>query len=168
MEAYTDIGKIYSYESSTFLMKEKSRLKEYLILNKNLLVAFVAAEITAAITAQLFSRSISYLNTSVTMGAEYSVYFGTFGLLHSINNRKKYNIDETGKTDWPRLRKDLIKLLTSLGIGEIVYTVLRWLSLDYLLIQSYQPYLASIVSACICFAVYLAVVNLSVKAAKLY
>jgi hypothetical protein len=149
-------------------VKEKSRFKEYFALNKNLFLAFVAAQITAAITAQLFSKSISYLNTSVTMGAEYSIYFGTFGLLYSIDNRRKYKFDETGKTNWLRLRKDLIKLLTSLGIGEIVYTLLRWLSLDYLLIQSYQPYLASVVSACICFVVYLAVVNVSVKMTKLY
>ena len=150
-------------------MKEKkSRSKEYFVLNKNLFIAFVAAFITSAITAQLLSKSVSYLNTSVTMGAEYSAYFGIFGMLHSIDNRKKYRIDETEKIDWLRLRKDLIKLLTSLGIGEIVYTVLRWPSLYYLLIQSYQPYLASMVSESICFVIYLAVVNLSVKATKLY
>lgn len=110
----------------------------------------------------------SYLNTSLTMVSEYSVYFGTFGLLYSVDNRKKYKIDGTDETDWPKLRKDVIKLLTSLGIAEIVYTVLRWLSLEYLLILNYQPYLASIVSAFACFAVYLVVVNLSVKVTKLY
>ncbi|MGI0026314.1 MAG: hypothetical protein ACREAD_00540 [Nitrosopumilaceae archaeon] len=147
--------------------EKRNRYKEYLKLNKNLFFAFIAAEIIAAMTSQILSKSISYLNTSVTMGAEYSVYFSTFGLLYSIDNRKKYRI-ETGETDWHRLRKDLIKILISLGIGEIVYTVLRWLSLDYLLIQSYQPYLASIVSASISFAIYLAVVNLSAKATRLY
>ncbi len=147
--------------------EKRNRYKEYLKLNKNLFFAFIAAEIIAAMTSQILSKSISYLNTSITMGAEYSVYFSTFGLLYSIDNRKKYRI-ETGETDWHRLRKDLIKILISLGIGEIVYTVLRWLSLDYLLIQSYQPYLASIVSASISFAIYLAVVNLSAKATRLY
>lgn len=151
------------------MVKErKSRYKEYFVLNKNLFLAFVAAQITAALTAQLFSYLTSYLNTSITMVSEYSVYFGSFGLLYSVDNRKKYKIDETDKTDWPKLRKDLTKLLTSLGIGEIVYTVLRWLSLDYLLIQNYQPYFASIVSAFACFAVYLVVVNLSAKMTKLY
>ncbi len=150
------------------MKEEKNRSKEYIILNKNLFIAFVAAFITSAITAQLLSKSVSYLNTSVTMGTEYSAYFGIFGMLHSIDNRKKYRIDETEKIDWLRLRKDLTKLLTSLGIGEIVYTILRWLSLYYLLIQSYQPYLASMVSESICFVIYLVVVNLSVKATKLY
>ena len=151
------------------MVKErKSGYKEYLILNKNLLLAFIAAQITAAPTAQLLSYLTSYLNTSLTMVSEYSVYFGTFGLLYSVDNRKKYKIDGTDKTDWPKLRKDVIKLLTSLGIAEIVYTVLRWLSLEYLLILDYQPYLASIVSAFACFAVYLVVVNLSVKMTKLY
>ena len=148
-------------------MKEKkSKYKQYLALNKNLFIAFVAAEIIAAITSQILSKSFSYLNTSITMGAEYSVYFSTFGLLYSIDNIKKYKLDD--KTDWPRLRKDVIKIITSLGIGEIVYTALRWFSLDYLLIQSYQPYLSSIVSAFISFAIYLIVVNLTVKATRLY
>ena len=150
-------------------MKEKkNRCKEYLTLNKNLFVAYIAAFITAAITAQLFSKSISYLDTSVTMVAENSAYFGIFGLLHSIDNRKKYRIEETGRLDWRRLKNDLIKLLTSLGIGEIVYTVLRWVSQYYLLTQSYQAYVASMISDSISFAVYLAVVNLSVKVTKLY
>ena len=149
-------------------MKEKkSKYKEYLALNKNLFIAFVAAEIIAAITSQILSKSISYLNTSITMGAEYSVYFSLFGILYSIDNRKKYKL-ESGKTDWTRLRKDVIKIITSLGIGEIVYTILRWFSLDYLLIQSYQPYLSSIVSASVSFAIYLLVVNLTVKATRLY
>ena len=150
------------------MKEEKSRSKEYFILNKNLFIAFVAAFITSAITAQLLSKSASYLNTSVTMVTEYSAYFGIFGLLHSIDNRKKYRIEETGRLDWLRLRKDLIKLLTSLGIGEIVYTVLRWFSQYYLLTQSYDAYIASMISDSISFAVYLAVVNLSVKVTKLY
>jgi len=149
-------------------VKEKrSKYKEYLALNKNLFISFVAAEIIAAITSQILSKSVSYLNTSITMGAEYSVYFSTFGLLYAIDNRKKYKL-ERGETDWPRLRKDLIKIITSLGIGEIVYTALRWFSLDYLLIQSYQSYISSIVSAFISFAIYLIVVNLTVKATRLY
>jgi len=147
--------------------EKKSKYKQYLALNKNLFIAFVAAEIIAAITSQILSKSISYLNTSITMGAEYSVYFSLFGLLYSIDNRKKYKLDND-KTDWPRLRKDVIKIITSLGVGEIVYTILRWFSLDYLLIQSYQPYLSSIVSAFVSFAIYLIVVNLTVKATRLY
>ncbi len=149
-------------------MREKrSKYKEYLALNKNLFFAFVAAEIIAAITSELLSQSVSYLNTSITMVAEYSVYFSFFGLLYSLDNRKEYKL-ENGEIDWPRLRKDLIKIMTSLGVGEIVYTVLRWFSLDYLLVQSYQPYLSSIMSAVVSFAIYLIVVNLTVKATKLY
>jgi len=147
--------------------EKKSKYKEYLALNKNLFIAFVAAEIIAAITSQFLSKSISYLNTSITMGAEYSVYFSLFGILYSIDNRKKYKL-ESGKTDWTRLRKDVIKIITSLGVGEIVYTILRWFSLDYLLIQSYQSYVSSIVSASVSFAIYLLVVNLTVKATRLY
>ena len=145
----------------------RTRYKEYLRLNRNLFLAASAAFIMAAITAQLVAKSASYLNTSVTLAAEYSVFFSIFGWLQFRGSKKRYAL-ESGQLDWKRFRFDLIKLVTSLGVGEIVYTVLRWLSQYYLLTQSIEPYLASIISSITSFCVYLTVVNLTVKATRLY
>jgi len=62
----------------------------------------------------------------------------------------------------------LIKIITSLGIGEVVYTIVRWSLLYYLLLIEYDAYLASIFSQMISTVVYMIVLNLSVKMARLY
>jgi hypothetical protein len=47
-----------------------------------------------------------------------------------IDNRKKYRL-ESGQTDKIALRRDLIKIITSLGITDVVYTIVRWIILVF-------------------------------------
>ena len=73
------------------------------------------------------------------------IYFSVFSSLFYLGNRKKYRL-ESGGTDTAKLKHDLKKLITSLGIAEVVYTVVRWALQYYFLSINYDPYLASIVS----------------------
>ncbi|HEU5220904.1 MAG TPA: hypothetical protein VFU58_02480, partial [Candidatus Nitrosotalea sp.] len=102
-----------------------------------------------------------------SLGVDYVVYFSTFGSLYYIDNKKKYLL-ETGQVDKAELRRDLIKVISSLGIGEVIYTACRWSLQYYLLTNSYQAYAASLVSQSISTAIYMITVNLSVKLMKLY
>jgi len=145
----------------------KQKYREYLRLNKNILLAFDASIIISAVVADYLSNQQDYLNSTLTLVADYCVFFSTFGILFYIDNRKKYRT-ETGELKKSLLKSDLIKIITSLGIGEIVYTIVRW-SLQYYLLQiEYDAYLASIISLMISTVVYLIVLNLSVKMARLY
>ena len=141
--------------------------KEYLKLNKNILLGFLASIVISAIVAQLLSKQEHYLNTTLTLVVDYVVYFSTFGGLYYLDNRNKY-ILKSGETDKTALKKDLIKIITSLGIGEVVYTIVRWLLQYYLLTKNYDPYLASLTSQSISTTIYMAVVNFSVKLTRLY
>ena len=141
--------------------------KEYLKLNKNILLGFLASIVISAVVAQLLSEQEHYLNTTLTLVVDYVVYFSTFGGLYYHDHKKKY-ILESGKTDKTKLKKDLIKIITSLGIGEVVYTIVRWFLQYYLLTENYDPYLASLVSQSISTTIYIAVVNFSVKLTRLY
>ena len=143
------------------------KYKEYLRLNKNILLAFAASIIISAIAADYFSDQYAYLNTTLTLVVDYVVFFSTFGILFYIDNRRKYRT-ETGQLKKSLLKSDLVKIITSLGIGEVVYTIVRWVLQYYLLQINYDAYLASIVSQLISTIVYLAVLNLSVKITKLY
>ena len=145
----------------------KQKYKEYLRLNKNILLAFAASIIISAIAADYFSDQYDYLNTTLTLVVDYGVFFSTFGILFYIDNRRKYRT-ETGQLKKSLLKSDLVKIITSLGIGEVVYTIVRWVLQYYLLQIDYDAYLASIVSQLISTIVYLAVLNLSVKMTKLY
>ena len=143
------------------------KYKEYLRLNKNILLAFAASITISAIAADYFSDQYDYLNTTVTLAVDYGMFFLTFGILFYIDNRKKYRT-ETGELKKSLLKSDLIKIITSLGIAEVVYTIVRW-SLQYYLLQiDYDAYLASIISQLISTVVYLIVINLSVKISRLY
>jgi len=145
----------------------RQQYKEYLKLNKNILLGYVASVTISAIAAQLFSEQEYYLNTSFTVLVDYSVYLSTFGGLYYVDNRKKYKL-KSGEIDWHVLKKDLIKLISSLGVGEIIYIVARWVLQYYLLTEVYEPYLASIISQSISFIPFLIVVNLGIKISGLY
>ena len=145
----------------------KQQYKEYLRLNKNILLGFLASIVISAVVAQLFSNQQSYVNATISLGVDYVVYFSTFGSLYYVDNKKKYLL-ESGQVDKAELRRDLIKVISSLGIGEVIYTVCRWSLQYYLLTNSYQAYAASLVSQSISTVIYMITVNLSVKLMKLY
>ncbi len=142
-------------------------LQEYLKLNKNVLIAFAASITLSAVIAQVLSDHADYLNTTYTTIADYVIYFSVFSSLFYFDNRKKYRL-ASGKIDNAKLKSDLKKLIMSLGIAEIVYTVLRWILQYYFLTINYDPYLASIVSQGISTIIYMIVLNLSVKITRLY
>jgi len=145
----------------------KAKYKEYLKLNKNILLGFAASIIISAIVADYLEDQQDYLNTSITLVADYVVFFSVFGFLFYLDNRKKYRT-ETGDLQKSLLKSDLIKIVTSLGIGEVIYTIVRWVLQYYLLQIDYDAYLASIVSQMISTVVYMIVLNLSVKFTRLY
>ena len=140
---------------------------EYIKLNKNILIAFAVSIIISAIVAQLLSEQEHYLNTTFTLLADYATYFSVFGILYYLDNRKKYKL-ESGETNWPLLKGDLIKIISSLGIAEVVYTVVRWSLQYYLLTVGYDAFVASVVSQLISTIVYVIVMNVSVKITRLY
>ncbi len=140
---------------------------EYFKLNKNILIAFAASIIISAIIAQMLSEQADYINTTYTLIIDYVVYFSAFGGLYYLDNRKKYLL-KSGKTDKARLQHDLVKIITSLGISEVIYTIIRWTLQYYFLKINYDAYLASIASQIISTFIYMIVINMSVKMTRLY
>jgi hypothetical protein len=145
----------------------KQSYREYIKLNKNLFLAIIVAVTISAIAAQLLADQEDYLNSSYTLLVDLVVFYSAFGTLFYVDNRKKYRT-ELGTVDSQRLKKDLIKIVTSIGAGEIVYMAVRWYLQYYLLTINYEPYAASIITHLISAIIYLAIVNLGVKLTKLY
>ena len=145
----------------------KQKYQEYLKLNKNVLLGFLGSIIVSAIAADYFGDQDDYLNTSLTLIIDYTMFFSIFGCLFYLDNRKKYVLNN-GQRDNALLKSDLIKIISSLGIGEIVYTIVRWTLQYYFLLINYEPYMASIISQLISTVVYMVTLNLSVKLTKLY
>ena len=145
----------------------KQQYREYLKLNKNILLGFAASIVISAIVSQSLSNQQNYVNATITLMVDYIVYFSTFGFLFYMDNRKKYLL-ESGSVDKTSLKNDLIKIISSLGIGEVIYTACRWTLQYYLLTNAFEAYIASLVSQSISTVIYMITVNLSVKFMRLY
>ena len=145
----------------------KQKYREYLKLNKNILIAFALSITISAIAADYFANQEDYLNSTFTLIVDYAVFFSVFGGLFYYDNRKKYVL-ENGETDKSLLKSDLIKIISSLGIGEVVYTIVRWSLQYYLLLLNYEPYMASIVSQLISTVIYMVTLNITIKLTKLF
>jgi len=145
----------------------KQKYREYLKLNKNILIAFAVSITISAIAADYFANQEDYLNSTFTLIVDYVVFFSVFGGLFYYDNRKKYVL-ENGETNKSLLKSDLIKIISSLGIGEIIYTIARWSLQYYLLLLNYEPYMASIVSQLISTVIYMITLNITIKLTKLF
>ena len=145
----------------------QKRYKEYLKLNRSLILSIITAVSLSAITAQFFADHESYINSSYTVAVDMITFYSVFSTLFYFDNRKKYKL-ESGKLDSPRLKKDLIKIVSSLGVGELVYIITRWSLQYYFLTINYEAYLASITAHMISIVLYLIVVNVGVRIMRLY
>lgn len=141
--------------------------KEYIRLNKNLIFSIIAAVTLSAATAHFLSDQEDHVNSSYTITVDLVTFYSTFTALFYFDNRKKYRL-ESGELDSPRLKKDLIKIITSLGVGEIVYIATRWSLQYYFLVLDYEAYMSSIIAHIISIVIYLVVVNVGVRIMRLY
>jgi len=141
--------------------------KKYLKLNRNIFIAFAVDFIVSAIVAQTLIEQEHYLNATITILADHGTFLSILGFLLYLDNRNKYRLD-SGKTNWSLLKIDLVKIIASLGIAEIIYTIVRWGFHFYFLTVDYEPYLASIIGQAIAVAIYLVIINFLVKITKWY
>ena len=137
--------------------------QQLLRLNRNILVCCVISALISAFVAQMLSEEESYLNTTLTIFAGYGVFFGFFGFLFYLDNKKRYQAMRPNL-----IKNELIKLASSFGIGEIVYIGIRWSLMFYFLEIELEPFAASLISEAIATLFYLTIVSAVLKATKVY
>lgn len=140
----------------------------YVRLNRNVLCALGASLAVSAAAAQALGAEQDHLNATYVLAVDYLVYFSVFGTMQYLDNRRRYALPGGG-TDTAALRSDLLKMVSSLGVAEVVYTAVRWMiHYNLLAAAGSAPYEASIMSQAAATAVYLVVLNLGVKLTRLY
>ena len=144
----------------------KDVYKQYLKLNRNIFIAFAVDFIVSAIVAQTLIEQEHYLNSTLTLLADHATFLSILGFLLYLDNRNKYRLDSG--TNWSLLKRDLVKIIASLGVAEIIYTIVRWGFQFYFLTIDYEPYLASITGQIIAVVIYLVIINYLVKITKWY
>ena len=141
--------------------------KEYLKINKNLLIAAGIDFVISAFVAQQLSELEPYLNTTVTLVADFVTYFSAFIALFLFDNRKKYKTN-SNTTDWPKIKSDLRKIFSSVGVGEVVYLSSRWYFQFHFLNIGFEAYQASVTAQIIAFVLFMIVTNIFIKLTKLH
>ena len=137
--------------------------QQLLQINRNFLICFVISASLSAVIAQMLSDYENHLNTTITIIAGYGIYFGIFSVLFYWQNKVRYQ-----QMNSSLIKRELVSLISSFGIGEVVYLAIRWPSFYYFLEAGIEPYLASIVSEVISTGCYMAVVSLFLRGTKTF
>ena len=137
--------------------------QQLLQINRSFLICFIVSASLSAVFAQVLSDYESYLNTTFTIIFGYIVYFGIFSSLFYLDNKERY---KTMKSNL--IKKELLTLLSSFGIGEIIYLGIRWPTLFYFLEIGIEPYIASLISEVIATACYMISVTIFLRKTKTF
>src|SRR5215211_622518 len=146
-----------------------TRLKDYLYFNRNILIGFIGAFLTGAISSQAIARFTSPLvNSLISIVDELGVFLAIFGVLFYFDNKGKFidkqgNRRESGKVKWV-----LLKLASTLSIAEIEYNTVKPAIHFWLLTLDYQPFIASTIASFITIIGYLAVADSMVYFTRLF
>ncbi len=137
--------------------------QQLLQINRNVLICFIVSASLSAVVAQLLSDYENYLNTTFTIIFGYIVYFGIFSCLFYWDNKGRY---KTMKSSL--IKRELLALVSSFGVGEIIYLVTRWPTLYYFLEIGIEPFLASLISEIISTAFYMITVTVFLRKTKTF
>ncbi|BDQ31325.1 MULTISPECIES: hypothetical protein [Nitrosopumilus] len=137
--------------------------QQLLQINRSFIICFVVSASLSAVVSQLLSDYDNYLNTTITIVIGYIIYFGIFSSLFYWNNIERYRGMESNL-----IKKELFALITSFGLGEIIYLGIRWPTLYYFLELGIEPYIASVISEIIATACYMTSITVFLRKTKTF
>jgi hypothetical protein len=122
-----------------------NKYKDYILFNKNIIIAGTAALIVGTFFTQFYAQQNknNFLNSIVTLFVEYGIYIPLFALLFYFDNKSRYVDPLTGEKNYANIKNDLIKLFAIFSVSEVIYAVSK-VSIHFQLMQiSIEPYQAS-------------------------
>ena len=137
--------------------------QQLLQINRSFLICFIVSASLSAVVAQLLVDYDNYLNTTITIIFGYIVYFGIFSGLFYWDNIERYKSMKKNL-----IKKELLAMISSFGVGEVIYLGIRWPTLYYFLEIGIEPYIASLVSEIIATACYMASVTIFLRKTRTF
>jgi branched-subunit amino acid ABC-type transport system permease component len=137
--------------------------QQLLQINRNFIICFIISAALSAVVAQYLSEYESHLTATITIGTGYVIYFVIFSILFYFDNKNRYKQMKSSL-----IRKELVSMISSFGIGEIIFLAIRWPSLYYFLEVGIEPYIASLVSEVISTACYMITVTVFLRKTKTF
>jgi hypothetical protein len=145
--------------------------REVILFNKNIIIAAVASIIADAVVVHYSAEAISddILISLISIITDTGIYLTAFACMFYIDNRKKYIDIVTGKRDSSRFKHDAKRIVTALGVSELVYIITKFISI-YLLLQTMaaSPYQVAMLTTLMAWVFYIITANLMVRVQKLF
>jgi hypothetical protein len=153
------------------------KYKEYLLFNKNIVISFIFAIVSGAITSRIIAPSfMASMNSIITLIAEDIVFYTVFGILFyvdNINKRKNgYSVEQNSatlnNTRFENIKWIIIKLVSTMSIAEIEYNIVKPYIQYLLLTQRLEPFAASVIASLAGIAGFIAIADLMAHYTKLF
>jgi len=147
-----------------------NKYKDYILFNKNIIIAGTAALIVGTFFTQFFAQQSkdNFLNSIVTLLVEYGIYIPLFALFFYFDNKSRYVDPLTGEKNYANIKNDIIKLVAIFAISEFIFSISK-VSIHFQLMQlSFEPYQASMIGSFTAWFIFLVVINLGAKIVKLF
>lgn len=147
------------------------KYKDLIQFNKNFLIAGIIAAVLDVVivtyAAIVFAGNYPLISI-ISLVTDFAVFNLTFIGLFYVDNNKRY-LKPDGTRDKQKLRQDSFKLVTTLGLSEIVYLVTKvtstYLFFKYIKVNSSE---ISIITTIIGWILYTAAANIMIKRTRFF
>ncbi|HEX7031609.1 MAG TPA: hypothetical protein VF172_01280 [Nitrososphaera sp.] len=140
-----------------------AKYREIILFNKNIIIAAIASIIADALVVQYSVERItdnSVVVSILSILTDTGVYLATFAAMFLIDNRNKYVDTETGKKDSARFKRDVKRVITALGVSEVVYMIVKFTSIYVVLqLNAVPPYQAAMFTTLLAWIFYVITAN---------
>ncbi len=146
------------------------KYKGYILFNKNIILAGVAALVVGTMFSQFYAQytTNNFLNSIVTLFVEYAVYIPLFAVFFYLDNKNKYVDPASGKKNYTNIKNDIVKLFAIFSVSEIIFSVSK-VSLHFQLMQiAFEPYQASTIASLTAWVIFLVLINLGARFVRLF
>ena len=137
--------------------------QQLLQINRNFIICFIISASLSAIVAQSLTGYENHITTTITIITGYVAYFGIFSVLFYWDNKNRYK-----QMSSSLIKKEILSMISSFGVGEIIYLAIRWPSLYYFLEIGIEPYIESLVSEIISTICYMVSVTIFLRKTKTF
>jgi hypothetical protein len=147
----------------------RTRLKDYLLFNRDILVGFTGTFLTSAATSQAIAGFTSPLiNSLVSLVADVSVFLTIFGILFYLDNKHRFLNERTQKQELGKIKWVIIKVASTPSVAEIEYNTVKPSIHFWLLTIHYVPFVASTIASFITIIGYIAVAEFMAYLTRLF
>ena len=155
------------------IKKSYSKYKDIISFNKNIIIAAI---ITAIADVFIVNYAVvlyptNYLLISIiSLVADFIIFNFSFITLYFIDNKSKY-VNQDGSKNKQKIKQDLKKLLTIIGLAEISYLITKFLS-TFIIFESFSfsidRSLISIITTILAWVFYIVIANIMARKQKLF